>query len=78
MSDDSKRGFTTSILHSDRDAAIEHGALHKPLHLSVAYGYRDVNDLAAVFHWRPSDMDGLDVRELMEWRERARQRCESD
>ena len=35
-------------------------------------------DLAAVFHWRPSDMDGLDVQELMEWRERARQRCESD
>ncbi len=32
----------------------------------------------AVFHWRPSDMDGLDVQELMEWRERARQRCESD
>src|SRR6478609_8173272 len=49
MSDESNRGFTTSILHSDRDAAIEHGALHKPLHLSVAYGYRKAADLAAVF-----------------------------
>jgi O-acetylhomoserine (thiol)-lyase len=28
---------------------IEHGALHKPLHLSVAYGYRDARELAAVF-----------------------------
>jgi O-acetylhomoserine (thiol)-lyase len=43
------RGFTTAILHSDRATAIEHGALHKPLHLSVAYGYRDSRDLAAVF-----------------------------
>lgn len=44
-----KRGFTTAILHSDRDAPIEHGALHKPLHLSVAYGYRRARDLADVF-----------------------------
>jgi O-acetylhomoserine (thiol)-lyase len=47
-----KRGFTTSILHSDRDLAVEHGALHKPLHLSVAYGYRDARELAAVFQGR--------------------------
>ena len=46
------RGFTTAILHSDRDAGIEHGALHKPLHLSVAYGYRDARELAAVFQGR--------------------------
>jgi O-acetylhomoserine (thiol)-lyase len=53
MSDDaSHRGFTTAILHSDRDHEIEHGALHKPLHLSVAYGYRDVGDLIAVFQNR--------------------------
>src|ERR1700675_4159677 len=45
-------GFTTSILHADREAAVEHGALHKPLHLSVAYGYRDARDLAAVFQGR--------------------------
>lgn len=44
-----QRGFTTSILHSDREAPIEHGALHKPLHTSVAYGYKDARDLAAVF-----------------------------
>jgi O-acetylhomoserine (thiol)-lyase len=44
-----KRGFTTAILHSDRESAIEHGALHKPLHTSVAYGYSDAHDLAAVF-----------------------------
>ena len=46
------RGFTTAILHSDRDGGIEHGALHKPLHVSVAYGYRDARDLAAVFQGR--------------------------
>ncbi|TMH59672.1 MAG: cystathionine gamma-synthase family protein [Betaproteobacteria bacterium] len=53
MSDSSaKRGFTTAILHSDRDAPVEHGSLHKPLHLSVAYGYRDARELAAVFQGR--------------------------
>ncbi len=46
------RGFTTAVLHSDREAGIEHGALHKPLHLSVAYGYRDARELAAVFQGR--------------------------
>jgi O-acetylhomoserine (thiol)-lyase len=49
MSKERTRGFTTAILHSDADAGIEHGALHKPLHLSVAYGYEDARDLAAVF-----------------------------
>ena len=49
-----QRGFTTAILHSDRDASIEHGALHKPLHLSVAYGYGDAADLIAVFQGRQS------------------------
>jgi O-acetylhomoserine (thiol)-lyase len=48
----SRRGFTTSILHSDREASIEHGSLHKPLHLSVAFGYDDARDLAAVFQGR--------------------------
>jgi O-acetylhomoserine (thiol)-lyase len=53
MSDSpAKRGFTTSILHSDREAPVEHGSLHKPLHLSVAYGYRDARELAAVFQGR--------------------------
>ena len=49
-----ERGFTTAILHSDRDAPIEHGALHKPLHVSVAYAYRKSADLIAVFQNRQS------------------------
>lgn len=44
-----KTGFTTSILHADREGLIEHGSLHKPLHVSVAYGYRDARELANVF-----------------------------
>ena len=40
-----KTGFTTSILHADRESVIEHGSLHKPLHTSVAYGYRDAREL---------------------------------
>ena len=51
-STDAKRGFTTAILHSDREGAIEHGAILKPLHLSVAYGYGDARELAAVFQNR--------------------------
>lgn len=42
-------GFTSTIVHSDRLDAIEHGSLHKPVHATVAYGYDDANDLAAVF-----------------------------
>ena len=52
MSDSRPRGFTTAILHSDEEGGVEHGALHKPLHLSVAYGYSDARDLAAVFQGR--------------------------
>ncbi len=52
MSTDKARGFSTAILHSDADAGVEHGALHKPLHVSVAYGYKDARDLAAVFQGR--------------------------
>ncbi len=47
-------GFTTRILHSDRSDGIEHGSLHKPVHASVAYGYEDARDLAAVFQGRQS------------------------
>lgn len=50
----SKKGFTTSILHSDRQKSIEHGSLHKPIHNSVAYEYRDSRDIAAVFQGRAS------------------------
>jgi O-acetylhomoserine (thiol)-lyase len=45
-------GFTTAILHADRRGGVEHGAVIKPLHLSVAYGYRDAEALAAVFQGR--------------------------
>src|SRR5262245_66038173 len=44
-----KRGFTTTILHSDLDQPIEHYAVHKPMHPSVAYGYADARELARVF-----------------------------
>jgi O-acetylhomoserine (thiol)-lyase len=44
-----KRGFTTTILHSDLDQPIEHNSVHKPMHLSVAYGYPDARELAKVF-----------------------------
>ncbi len=42
-------GFTTRIVHSDRSDLVEHGSLHKPIHATVAYGYEDARELAAVF-----------------------------
>mgnify|MGYP003290974579 CR=1 FL=1 len=44
-----KRGFTTTILHSDLESPIEHFAVHKPMHPAVAFGYPDARDLAKVF-----------------------------
>jgi O-acetylhomoserine (thiol)-lyase len=44
-----KRGFTTTLLHSDRLGKPEHGALHKPIHTSVTFGYDDVQDLVDIF-----------------------------
>jgi O-acetylhomoserine (thiol)-lyase len=49
MNDTKKYGFTTTILHSDRQKEIEHGSLHKPVHTSVTYGYQDARELASVF-----------------------------
>lgn len=49
MTDKKKLGFTTTILHSDRQKPIEHGSLHKPIHTAVAFGYRDARELADVF-----------------------------
>lgn len=46
------KGFTTKIVHSDRQDVIEHGSLQKPIHATVAYGYDDARDLAAVFQGR--------------------------
>jgi O-acetylhomoserine (thiol)-lyase len=49
-----KKGFTTTLLHSDRLKKPEHGALHKPIHTSVTYGYDDVQDLVNVFQNKAS------------------------
>jgi O-acetylhomoserine (thiol)-lyase len=49
MNDKKNYGFTTTILHNDRQKGIEHGSLHKPIHTSVAFGYGDARQLAAVF-----------------------------
>ena len=35
-------------------------------------------DVALVFHWRPADMADMSLVELMQWRERARQRHETE
>lgn len=43
------RGLTTQILHADRLFGAEHGATHKPLHVSAAFGYDTAAELAAVF-----------------------------
>ncbi len=44
-----KKGFTTTILHSDRLGKPEHGALHQPVHNAVTWGYDDVQDLVDIF-----------------------------
>lgn len=49
MTDKKIPGFTTTVLHSDRQKPIEHGSLHKPIHTAVAFGYRDARELADVF-----------------------------
>jgi len=46
-------GFTTRILHADRRAGTEHGAVHKPIHTSSQYAYSDARELAAVFQGKP-------------------------
>lgn len=35
-------------------------------------------DLAVVFHWQPEQLDKLPPSELMQWRERARERSGAD
>lgn len=47
-------GFTTTILHNDRQKDIEHGSPHKPIHTSVTYGYKNARDLAEVFQGKQS------------------------
>jgi O-acetylhomoserine (thiol)-lyase len=48
------KGFTTKVVHNDRQDSIEHGSLHKPIHANVAYGYEDARNLAAVFQGEKS------------------------
>lgn len=43
------KGFTTKIVHGDRESSIEHGSVHKPVHNVVLYGYKTAEELAAVF-----------------------------
>ncbi|GAB2893022.1 cystathionine gamma-synthase family protein [Uliginosibacterium flavum] len=46
------KGFTTAILHSDREGGVEHGSLHKPIHTSITFGHASAADIAAVFQGR--------------------------
>jgi O-acetylhomoserine (thiol)-lyase len=43
------KGFTTTLLHSDRLLKPEFGALHQPIHTAVTWGYDDVQGLVDVF-----------------------------
>jgi O-acetylhomoserine (thiol)-lyase len=50
----SKKQFTSEALHSDRLGNPEHGVLHKAIHPSVAFGYEDSRELAAIFQGKKS------------------------
>ncbi len=73
---DSGEGFTTRIVHSDRRDPIEHGSLQKPVHATVAYGYDDARDLAAVFQGRPGYSYGRQINPTVEALERKISRME--
>ena len=46
-----KRAYSahTRLLHADRLGGVEHGALHKPLHIAAAFNYPTARDLVEVF-----------------------------
>ncbi len=46
-----KRAYSanTRLLHADRLGGVEHGAIHKPLHVSAAFNYPTARDLVEVF-----------------------------
>lgn len=46
--------FTSTVLHADRKDHPEHGVLHKAIHTSVAFGYDDARELAAIFQGKKS------------------------
>lgn len=43
------KSLISDLLHHDVKRNIQHGALHEPIHNSVAYTYKDSHDLASVF-----------------------------
>ncbi|MBS1198970.1 MAG: cystathionine gamma-synthase family protein [Proteobacteria bacterium] len=47
-----KSGFVTRVLHSDLESPIEHNAVHKPMHVAMAYGYKNAREIAEVFQGR--------------------------
>lgn len=49
MSSPDDRSLTTDNVHADRHFGVEHGAIHKPIHPSVQYGFDRVEDLIGVF-----------------------------
>src|SRR5271168_2358758 len=49
MSDTSRFSSITRLLHADRLAAAEHGAVHKPLHVAAAFAYPSARELVSVF-----------------------------
>jgi len=46
-----KRAYSanTRLLHADRLGGVEHGAIHKPLHVAAAFNYPTARDLVEVF-----------------------------
>ena len=51
MTSSSDRAYSahTRLLHADRLGGVEHGALHKPLHVAAAFNYPTARDLVDVF-----------------------------
>ncbi len=49
MTQQNAKGFTTTILHSDRQKPIEHGSIHKPIHSAVTFAYASSSEIAEVF-----------------------------
>lgn len=48
------QSLTTRLLHADRLAGVEHGAVHKPMHTAATYSYPSASELIAVFQGQAS------------------------
>jgi O-acetylhomoserine (thiol)-lyase len=46
--------ISTRILHADRQGGVEHGAIHKPMHIATGYGYETAQQLVDVFQGKQS------------------------